>query len=40
MKFFEIDVKIKIIGIEEFSISRVRNSKNNIGITVQDPAIP
>ena len=40
MKFFEIDVKITMIDIVEFSIGRIRNTKNNIGTTVQYPVIP
>ena len=40
MKFFEIDVKITMIDIVEFSIGRIRNTKNHIGTTVQYPVIP
>ena len=40
MKFFEIDVKITMIDIVEFSIGRIRNTKNNIGTTMQYPVIP
>ena len=40
MKFIEIDEKSKIFEIVELSISRILNTKNNIGIAVQYLAKP